>query len=128
MKQLLLIEPDRTLAEIYVDTLARAGYQVVPCASAQAALFAADELRPDAVILELQLIEHSGIEFLLELRSYLDWQNIPVIIHSIVPPAEFNAHRDILQNQLGIDSYLYKPTTTLKNLIDQVERVLGVAA
>jgi DNA-binding response OmpR family regulator len=121
MSQILLVEPDRILAEIYYRSLRHAGHQVVACSGAQAAVLSADQVQPDMVILELQLIEHSGIEFLYEFRSYTDWQNIPVIIHSQVPPAEFNANWQLLQDELGVAAYLYKPRTSLQKLLRAIE-------
>src|SRR5689334_12321215 len=117
MSQILLIEPDRVLAETYRQALLAGGHRVVCCASAQAGIISADQYLPDLIILELQLIEHSGIEFLYELRSYPDWQDIPVIVQTHVPPAEFSANRQLLRGQLGVRSYLYKPQTTLRELL-----------
>jgi DNA-binding response OmpR family regulator len=121
MSQILLIEPDRVLADTYRSALHSAGHKVLMCASAQSAIFAADSRKPDIVILELQLIEHSGIEFLYEFRSYPEWQDIPVIIHSNVPPAEFAQSKQILEKALGIDGYYYKPLTSLRTLLRAVE-------
>lgn len=116
MAKLLLIEPDRLLADTYRQGFIAQGHSVVMCASAQAAIFAADEVRPDIVILELQLIGHSGIEFLYEFRSYSEWQDIPVLIHSQVPPAEFTDSWINLKEQMNIAGYLYKSTTTFAAL------------
>jgi len=126
MSQILLIEPDRILAETYFQALSQAGHTVVPCASAQSAIISSDHTRPDLVILELQLIEHSGIEFLYEFRSYSDWQNIPVIIHSLVPGLEFIKNKNILQKQLGVVKYLDKNRTTLQQLVKAVNEYLVV--
>jgi DNA-binding response OmpR family regulator len=128
MSHVLLIEPDRVLAETYRQALMAAGHRVVCCASAQAGILSADQHRPDAIILELQLIEHSGVEFLYEFRSYQDWQNIPIIIHTQVPPGEFNANRRLLKDELNVQTYLYKPRTSLRELIDQVTQTLSVPA
>ncbi len=128
MSQILLIEPDRVLAEVYRQALLTEGHQVVCCASAQAGIISADQHRPDLIILELQLIEHSGVEFLYELRSYPDWQAIPVIIHSHVPSGEFTANRQVLRDQLGAKTYLYKPDTSLKELLATAAEQLPIPA
>jgi DNA-binding response OmpR family regulator len=91
MARILLLEPDQVLAEAYRQALQQQGHSVVLSTSAQTAVLVADDHRPDLVILELQLVEHSGIEFLYEFRSYADWQDIAVIIQSQVPPGEFAA-------------------------------------
>jgi DNA-binding response OmpR family regulator len=121
MAQILLIEPDRVLAETYVQALMHAGHEVQAAGGAQAAVMSADAIRPDLVIVELQLVAHSGIEFLYEFRSYSDWQDVPVIIHSNVPPHEFNDSAGLLRDELGVRDYLYKPRTTLVELLDTVE-------
>lgn len=128
MAQILLIEPDRVLAESYVQALLHAGHEVQAAGGAQAAVMSADAILPDIVILELQLVEHSGIEFLYEFRSYADWQQVPVIIHSQVPPAEFSDNRQLLQEELGVQTYLYKPRTSLEELLATVNGHLPVAA
>lgn len=128
MSRILLVEPDRLLARTYEQALAGAGYQVVTVAGAQDAITAADRTGPDLIILEIQLVEHSGIEFLYEFRSYPEWQTTPVLIHTGVPPAEFNDSRAILGRELGVDVYLYKPRTSLKQLLDTVSGQLPVSS
>ncbi|MDP9129325.1 MAG: response regulator [Candidatus Binatota bacterium] len=128
MARVLLIEPDRVLAETYSKALTAAGHQVVTRAGAQAAITAADQAQPDLVILELQLVGHSGIEFLYEFRSYPEWQAVPVLVHSSVPPAEFAGNRQLLEQELGVNDYLYKPRTSLRQLAAAVEVGLAVKA
>jgi DNA-binding response OmpR family regulator len=118
--KIILVEPDRLLAETYFQALVGQGHDVVPCASAQAAIAVADDIQPDLIILELQLIEHSGIEFLYEFRSYPDWQATPIIVHTMLPPAEFEDNYQMLRQELDVAVYLYKPQTTLKDLLGSV--------
>jgi DNA-binding response OmpR family regulator len=124
--RILLIEPDFVLSGVYKEALTRAGYQVDCAVSAQTAIHLADSKKPDLVILELQLIEHSGIEFLYEFRSYPEWQTVPVIIQSQVPPSEFSSSWQIMKKQLGVGVYLYKPQVSLKQLISSVNQELAV--
>lgn len=118
--KILLVEPDRILADTYRQALTGDGHKVVMCAGAQAAIFAADELQPDLVILELQLTGHSGIEFLYEFRSYDDWTAVPVIAHTNVPAGEFGGSWELLRDQLGVSGYHYKPLTSLRTLLRSV--------
>lgn len=127
MAHILLVEPDRLLAEMYLEALMSAGYGVIVCAGAQTAIQAADEQRPDLVILELQLVEHSGVEFLYEFRSYPDWQAVPVLVQSSIPPEEFQDNRQVLQRELGVAAYLYKPQTSLQQLVRTVNRQLVIS-
>ena len=113
---ILIVEPDRLLAWTYAQALQGAGHTMTCRPTAQGAIFAADSSEPDLVLLELQLVSHSGIEFLYEFRSYPEWQDIPVIVLSQVPPTEFLDSWDVLRNELGVTEYLYKPHTTLAKL------------
>lgn len=124
MKRILLIEPDRVLARTYRSLLENKGYSVQVSYSAQEAINLADKTTPDLIIVEVQLISHSGIEFLYELRSYPEWQRIPVIILSIIPRQEFEDNWDLLKSELNVASYLYKPSTDLKDLAVEVSKIL----
>ena len=119
---ILLVEPDRKLAETYEKALELNQHQVKACATAQQAILAADAAKPDVVVLELQLVGHSGVEFLHEFRSYADWQSIPVIILSSVSPQEFRGSEALLKH-LGVAAYYYKPRTSLKTLFDSIVEV-----
>lgn len=122
--RVLIVEPDRILAELYRQALAGEGYDISVAATAQAAVFAADAHRPDVVLLEMQLVGHSGIEFMYELRSYTEWQHIPVVVLSNVPPVEFAGSRQLLEEELNIQTYHYKPQLSLKELIKSVQQLL----
>ena len=128
MAKILLIEPDRLLAESYVRALQHRGHEVNAASTAQAGIMAADAMPPDLVVLELQLVGHSGIEFLYEFRSYTDWQNTPVIIQTYVPQHEFADSWQLLKDELGAKSYLYKPRTSLDRLVSAVSAYLPVKA
>jgi len=122
----LLIEPDMALTQTYCRMLENAGYTVCPCVSAQMAIRCADELRPDVVVMELQLVSHSGVEFLYEFRSYADWQDIPLILLTLVPPAEFSGSWLLLSNELHVAKYLYKPQTSLQKLLRSVNELATI--
>jgi DNA-binding response OmpR family regulator len=85
------------------------------CGGVQEAVDEIDILRPDIIILELQLTSHNGYEFLYELRSYSEWDSIPVLIHSMVPEDSLDLN-PITKSELGITGYLYKPGTSLGKL------------
>jgi DNA-binding response OmpR family regulator len=122
MMKILILEPDKVLQNIYEQALTGLGFKVDVSSNAQSAISLADSRTPDLVIIELQLVEHSGIEFLYEFRSYSDWQTIPVIINTIIPANEFSNSQLILKNELNISTYLYKPDSSLKQLIKEVNR------
>jgi DNA-binding response OmpR family regulator len=126
--KILLVEPDVLLGRTYADALEQAGHKVIIAPTAQRAVFAADKIKPDLVILEIQLVSHSGIEFLYEFRSYHDWKRIPVLILSQVPPGEFAGSRELLREQLGVVAYHYKPQTSLAKLLRAVKESTVIPA
>ncbi|HMS23724.1 MAG TPA: response regulator [Candidatus Saccharibacteria bacterium] len=116
MVDVLLIEPDAILGSTYKKILQRAGYKVDLQTTAQTAIHALDRQNPKLIILEIQLGEHNGIEFLYELRSHPDWHDIPIIINSLIPEDVLGIS-PLVAEELGISRVLYKPKVTLDNLL-----------
>jgi CheY-like chemotaxis protein len=123
MACILLVEPNTLLARAYGEALLRVGHTVQMVTSAQSAISAADTTCPDLIILELQLVGHNGLEFLYEFRSYPDWQHVPLILLTHVPPEEFHDSWELLRSEFKVNDYLYKPATTLRKLTQSVATV-----
>ena len=124
--KILLIEPNKLLADTYLQALTESNHDVMWHPGAQNAIYAIDQDCPDVIVLEPQLVSHSGIEFLYELRSYSDLQDIPVVVHSFVPSESFSSQANMLE-RLGVALYLYKPQTSLRQLVSGVTNVLKSA-
>lgn len=118
--RVLIIEPDKMLAKMYVQQLLVAGFEVAGAYDGHTAVELIDAQKPDVILLEPQLAGHSGIEFLHEFRSYEDWANIPVIIHSSVPKESFGGDQ-VAWERLGVVRYFYKPKTTAKQIIGAIK-------
>lgn len=118
---ILLIEPDKLLGDVYKKALKRQGLKVELCSNAQKAVNFLDKQKPKIIILEIQLAEHNGIEFLYELRSHEDWKDIPVIINSLIPTEDIGLTLES-QEELGVKIVLYKPQTKLEHLLDCVKK------
>lgn len=123
MAQVLLVEPDTVLAKTYAAALMAEGHHVLRAQDAQSAVNATDAVQPDCIVLEMQLPQHNGVEFLYELRSHADWQTIPVIILSQLSPEQLNLDRAAM-TELGVRSYCYKPDTTLLTLNTMIDDVV----
>ncbi len=120
--RIIFLEPDAVLAHSYIQMFEKQGHYVAWCQSAQEAISEADVERPDAVLLELQLAGHNGLEFLYEFRSYPDWQGIPAIILSHIT-LERSGLTAVMQQQLGIMAYHYKPQAKLAQMAESVSRM-----
>ncbi len=125
---ILLIEPDTVLAQLYIQALEGVGQHTVSyIMSAEAAIHTADRKRPDVVVLEMQLVGHNGVAFLQEFRSYADWLDIPVIMHTWASPTHLQEFEEALK-EMGVAAHLYKPQTTLHQLITVIDNYARVSA
>jgi len=120
----LIVEPSKDLALIIAQALARHERSSVIAQTAQAGIEQADQKPPRLIILELLMPKHNGLEFIHELRSYPEWQSIPIIIYSQMPPEDLHTTDKIL-NDMGIVEHLYKPTASLEKLVKITEKYLA---
>lgn len=113
--KILLVEPDKVLAKTSLDELQAGGHETSWARNAQGAVDAIDKNEPDIIVLELQLGLHNGIELLYEIRSYPEWQAIPVVVYSLNSRVTETHFHDVFQ-QLGVVGIYYKPEVTPKQL------------
>lgn len=118
--KILLVEPDKLLASNITTGFAAAGHDVCWQVDPQESVNCLDDQPIDAIVMDLVLCQHSAVEMLYEMRSYREWQDIPVIIFSSLPT------RDVLGcvtslEQLGVKAYHHKSFTRLTDLIAAVE-------
>lgn len=127
MPQVLLIESDRVIAANVLKVLKKAGYEVSWQVDPQAALDIADNNLPEVIIVDLVLAGRGGIEFLFEFRSYPDWQEVPIVVFSSLSAEEL---REVLRGfeHLNVNTYHYKPNTSLAELTNTVGRILQPAS
>ncbi|MEO6760825.1 MAG: response regulator [Candidatus Saccharimonadales bacterium] len=122
---ILLLEPDRIMSNVCAQFLTSQGFLTSQASSAQSAIHQMDNKKPDIVVVEMDLKDHNGVEFLYEMRSYREWFRVPVIIYSFVPPAEFR-EMNVLRDNLGVVGYLYKPVTSLHLLAKSIRHQFPV--
>jgi DNA-binding NtrC family response regulator len=125
MAHILFIEPDQNVADIMQKYFQEKApdLSVSFCNDAQSAISQADEQKPDLVVLELAVPNQNGIAFLQEFRSYTDWLDVPVIIHSHIPADNTGLTRSEWQ-KYRVAAYLYKPTTRLEDLLRTINQQL----
>jgi two-component SAPR family response regulator len=122
----IIIEPDHIVAKEMTRVFNDNGIKVKICPEAQTAISEIDSNKPSAIILELQLSGHSGVEFLHEFRSYEDWDNIPIFIYSRVPEYAIGLDQKIWDSY-GVKRFFYKPKTSLNQLVGVVKGYLANA-
>jgi len=123
-KRLLLLEPDHILGEMYRTGFREAGFTVDWSKTASGAVLLADKKIPDVVVVELQIARHNGVEFLYEFKSYAEWMDVPVVIHTLLSPEEVVAVSS-LPAGLKIVGVLHKSHTLLQDLVTAVDAAVG---
>lgn len=127
--KILLVEDDAWLAELYQTVLlSEEQCEVAVAGTAKEALGQLDARQnTDLIILDMFLPEHNGIEFLHEIASYTDLNNIPVIVLSSVYQHDFGMSLERWRHY-GVVKYLYKPHTKPQDLLLAVKRQLLVGS
>ncbi len=120
----LIVEPNPQMAEIYAAAFTGLGFEVRCACSAQVAISLMDQCRPEVVLLELALPTHNGVEFLFEMRSYAEWQEVPVVLLSSIP--ELDPTKWFENPTLNIARYFYKPSTNLRTMISSVQQLANI--
>lgn len=103
--RVLVIDDEVQILRLLRRTLEAQGYQVEAVETGGAALDAAGQHAPDAVLLDLMLPDLDGLEVCRRLRERLD---VPIIILS----ARGEERKKIEALDLGADDYLTKPFGT----------------
>ena len=121
MPTVLHINNNPEIIGITRNALRRAGYKVVEAYTGYSGLQAIEEVRPDAVLLELDVTDMDGLDVVHALRSKPDTSSIPVL--AITPRAQ-NVNRVVALQAAGIDNTLIKPFTT-HELVESVRMVIA---
>jgi two-component system, OmpR family, KDP operon response regulator KdpE len=98
----LVIDGDPRIRRVIGADLEPYGYLVTTAETGGAALSAAVHIRPDLILLDPDLPDMSGVEFLGVIRS---WSEIPVIVLSF----ETDEKRKVHLLRSGADDYVTKP-------------------
>lgn len=104
-KRMLLVEDDRSIAELVKFHFTRAGYTVTSTPSGEEALILIDEIKPDLVLLDWMVEELSGIEVCRRLRRRQSTANIPIVMLT----ARGEEDDRLRGLETGADDYVTKP-------------------
>jgi diguanylate cyclase len=119
LKKILVIEDSLTSFLLIDYALKTEGVQSIHASNIDEAFILLKESLPDIIILDLNLPEVSGYDF-LEMRHKLGITNIPVIVVSAMDSPESIAKTKVL----GVSDFIAKPLKT-DILINKVKTILG---
>jgi DNA-binding response OmpR family regulator len=112
----LIVDDDLALADVVSFTLRRAGFEVTVANDGLTAIERWEQVKPDFIILDLNLPKLSGLQVCKRIRSESD---VPILILSVRSDDD-----DIVTGlQEGADEYIVKPFSP-RQLIARIEAVL----
>ncbi len=123
MTQILLVEDDKSLREIYGVRLLAEGYDIVSAGDGEEALAMAIKDRPDLIVSDVMMPKISGFDMLDILRSTTETKNIKVIMMTALSSEE-QRQRGV---NLGADRYLVKSQVGIEDVVRTVHEVLADA-
>lgn len=79
-RTILIVDDDRAVVDTFARMLKLEGFNVATAINPEAGLKIAENVRPDAIILDLRMPLVNGLQFLREVRSRPDLVDVPVAI------------------------------------------------
>jgi len=126
IKNILCIEDDRFIGEMYVRTLKHEGYDVDWMVDGNDGLVAARNKPYDLILLDIMLPEMRGSEILHALRG--DGQNL-IPNTKIIVMTNFDQDAESrLAMEHDVDAYLIKAEITPRKLLEVIRRLDAPAA
>jgi len=117
---ILIVEDDFYIRELYVRELERAKYVVKTAENVKQGLEEIKKQKPDLIMLDIMLPIRSGLELLEEVKKDKNLADIKVVILSNL------GEDDIIKQGFtkGADGYLIKSSHTPKQVLVEIEKYL----
>ena len=119
-KNILLVEDDKFLSEMYVNKLASSDFEVELASDGREAMAKAKEVKPDLILLDIVLPKMDGFEVLQELKQDDSLRGVPVIVLTNLGQKE-EVEKGL---KLGATDYIIKAHFTPTEVVAKVRKVL----
>jgi len=124
MPSILVVDDQEDILQTTALVLKQGGYEVATAANGYEAVETARALRPDLVLLDIEMPRMDGWEALRLLRLDEATRDIPVAMFTIL----FDLREKVRALKYGAQDYVTKPFS-MDDLLGRVERILnGVSA
>lgn len=121
--KLLIVEDEVTLAMVLEEKFKKEGFEVQLAFDGEAAMSAAQKLKPDLILLDLLLPKKHGLEVLKDLKQDPELKNVPVIVLS-----NLDTDDDIKKSlALGAVDYFVKVQHPIKEIVEKVKEHMAGA-
>ena len=121
MARILVVDDEESIRQLYSDFLEKKGFKVETAENGQKALDYLNNSRPDFILLDMNMPELSGKEFLKIIKADDELKNIPVML--ITGVEEVKVISECLA--LGALGYIEK-CTSLNEVVNNIGVVLGI--
>jgi two-component system phosphate regulon response regulator PhoB/two-component system alkaline phosphatase synthesis response regulator PhoP len=121
MKNILVAEDDRFLANAYRVKLTKAGFNVTIASDGAETVELLRKSIPDVLILDLVMPKKDGFTVLAEVKKDPVLSKVPVIVASNLGQKE-----DIDKaKSLGANDYIVKTDMSLNDIIEKIKKIAG---
>ncbi len=118
--KILIVDDHREILEFLTIHLKSLGWEVTPASNGKEALEKVKVIRPDLIILDMQMPEINGFEVVRSLKNNPNYRDIPILAATaLAMPGD--RERCL---QAGCDDYIAKPFTE-QNLKEHVTTLLS---
>ena len=114
--KVLIIEDDRSLADVVAYNLKQAGYEVLTASDGQDGLLQAQMKLPDIVVLDLMLPVIDGLDVCRRLRAEASTKDMLIVMLT----AKAEESDELIGFSLGADDYVAKPFS-VKVLVERIK-------
>jgi CheY-like chemotaxis protein len=115
MKKIMAIDDSKTQLSIYKNLLGKY-FVMILCKSAVVALDILKNVKVDLILLDIEMPEMTGFEFLAKIRNNPSLEKLPVIVIS--------SSQDIADvKKYGADEYMEKPVI-FSTLLEKINKLL----
>lgn len=119
MAEILAVDDDKHIADLLKVVLEQEGYKVVPVYGGQEALEKLKQMKPDLVLLDIQMPKMNGWQVLEAIKQDENTKDIPVVM---LTGMESDFDKETMKAK-GVEDYIMKPFM-FDDLLSRVKKIL----
>lgn len=123
MTKIAIIEDDPVISQMYRMKFETDGFEVRVAENGRDGVVLVKNMKPDLILLDMQMPEMNGAEALVEIRKHTESKTTPVIV--LTNLGEEEAPKNL--HALGIHSYIVKADLTPRQVVERVKEALAIA-
>lgn len=117
-KKILVVEDEKDMRDVIVETLTEVGYTVLAAADADEGMKLYHDEHPDLIVLDILMPGKTGLALLSDIRKEPGGDKVHVIMLTNYNPTNSNLIEPILKS--NPEYYLIKSNISMDTLVDKV--------